>query len=500
MKPSDYIEVINEVERRFPVDEWTVEGVRIWPLIRIELSTKLHWLNNEVQPNPDALDKKPRYTILKEILSNSIEYCKHYLGDYKHNANIHNKYEAIILGGVRSRERCCDDSYYCRYTDPLREKLLEYNITSTMFEYNPVAEYRTPRHSSSYFIWPLLLKAKCITVMGRIAKTKYDVNIIRYNEFLEFLDNTLGGHFNLSKKNIVSKAIFIVACSHLFEKHIRRIGPIMSVVVCYYTSIGMAWCLACNRRNVPVVDLQHGVAGEFHRAYGHWHKVPDDGYDLMPVGFWCWDEDSAKGISEWNSIIDNHFEVVGGNLWARMWREGNHGIVKHSYSDDMKLSSYPSTSTIVLFSLSDEGEMSPLLLDIIKNSPSSFVWWLRVHPCAIARIAEIARHYEVYKNVEVKIASTVPLYAILKYCDVHVTEWSSVVLDAYASGVPSVIIHENGEELYSELIKQGRCDTAYTVEEAIERIGYSSSLKFEVCGRYFDQDTSVREFIDSLHH
>jgi len=47
------------------------------------------------------------------------------------------------------------------------------------------------------------------------------------------------------------------------------------------------------------------------------------------------------------------------------------------------------------------------------------------------------------------------LYALLRKADIHVTELSSVVLEAKEFSVPSIIVHEMGKEYYKKEIDDG---------------------------------------------
>ena len=40
---SDIKEIINDVEAKFPVDKWIIDGIHIWPVIRIQLYEDLSY-------------------------------------------------------------------------------------------------------------------------------------------------------------------------------------------------------------------------------------------------------------------------------------------------------------------------------------------------------------------------------------------------------------------------------------------------------------------------
>ena len=41
MQSKEVIKIINEIERKIPVDEWVVDGIDVWPYIRFKLGSRL---------------------------------------------------------------------------------------------------------------------------------------------------------------------------------------------------------------------------------------------------------------------------------------------------------------------------------------------------------------------------------------------------------------------------------------------------------------------------
>lgn len=41
MKSSEVVTLLKELEDRFPVDEWMVENVHVWPFIRMQIVTDI---------------------------------------------------------------------------------------------------------------------------------------------------------------------------------------------------------------------------------------------------------------------------------------------------------------------------------------------------------------------------------------------------------------------------------------------------------------------------
>jgi hypothetical protein len=74
------------------------------------------------------------------------------------------------------------------------------------------------------------------------------------------------------------------------------------------------------------------------------------------------------------------------------------------------------------------------------------------------------------KPVNLDAASDMPLYALLPHMDRHVTHSSSVVLEAEAYDVPSIIFSQYGMELFPDQINSGMAVAAYTPELIVETL------------------------------
>jgi sugar phosphate isomerase/epimerase len=93
----------------------------------------------------------------------------------------------------------------------------------------------------------------------------------------------------------------------------------------------------------------------------------------------------------------------------------------------------------------------PKIFDLIRESPSAWRWWLRLHPCRLHEREEIRSVLTErgLHNVLLDQATDLPLYALLRHMDVHLTEWSSVLLEAESFGVPSVVTHPGADLAFS---------------------------------------------------
>ena len=73
-------------------------------------------------------------------------------------------------------------------------------------------------------------------------------------------------------------------------------------------------------------------------------------------------------------------------------------------------------------------------------------------------------------NIELDLATDLPLLALLRHADVHITHCSSTVIEAESFGVPSVITHIIGTEGFPEQIASGMAISAYNTAELLAAI------------------------------
>ena len=121
--------------------------------------------------------------------------------------------------------------------------------------------------------------------------------------------------------------------------------------------------------------------------------------------------------------------------------------------------------------------------EIINHGPPNYKWFIRLHPQpkrSATNIDDIMIAGQNY-NVDIKNATDLPLMALLERVDIHITLWSSTVLEAKQFGVPSIVIHENGQDLFGQEIKDGTVKTAFSRRELEEAISSFKKQNVHQC-------------------
>jgi hypothetical protein len=498
MKNSETIDIINEVENQFPVDQWVVGGVHLWPLLRINMSFQLF----DFSRNSNKVDKKKHYSTnvkkIQELLSIPTSYINATLKDHEKNTKPKKGFDAVFLNHSTCRLFAVNGKMFDVFCDPFINILNGLNIKSFVMEFAPGNEYRISRYNGSMFIDMdlFLLRIKAFLSRGNMDNSTNFAN--DYGCLKEYLFRRVDG-FSLGEVDRIYRQVhYIRLVADYFKNIFSVLEPRMGFVVTYYSSFGMAFNLACRESGIPSIDIQHGVQGALHPAYGRWHRLPAKGYELLPAFFLSWSEKEAGAIEEWNKeVADWHSPVVLGNLYMHMFREDNNPIVQYYRLKINDIINNAKRKLNILITLQPGYGLTSVFKDAIATAPGSWFWWVRLHPGMHKEKDKILKELmELHvDNFNVKDASELPLYAMLPQMDVHVTGWSSTVIEAAQFGVPSVVTHIDGRELYSDLISSGVAGTAFTKDELIMRISDQADRKkshrWKSDSEYPDYESSI---------
>src|SRR4030042_6925816 len=136
--------LLNEVEERFPVGQWVIDGIHIWPLVRLELATNL--TNYSMYPalyhSVGSASKGWRLTrLLLQEIRGLLKYGHGYLKDYLKNAKPRRAEVVFLSDGISFSYLI--DSWYEKMCDPLVSELEEHRMP--FFLLTPSHKYLTPR-------------------------------------------------------------------------------------------------------------------------------------------------------------------------------------------------------------------------------------------------------------------------------------------------------------------------------------------------------------------
>lgn len=482
MKSSDFIELINEIENKIPVDKWVINGISIWPLVRIQLYFDLFY--GYVSDSSDGKNKNlpvlQNLSRALKVIQGTAKYYYGYFGDKSHNSRPNSPADVVFLSSGVNR-LFLGDSWYDKFFDPLIEHLREMKRFPLMMELSH--EYHVPRHSPSIFIQPHLDRIAIRNLFLARKGSCCEENLMKFSDIAGILKEKKLNIGIPDLTEIRRQVVLIHAYSEYFKTILRRVKPLLGFTVCYFSLSGMAFNRACRELGITSVEMQHGVQDDHHPAYARWNRIPISGYDMLPARFWCWSQSEANAIDKWNKSVSQwHRPIVGGNPWVEVWQSGEADFISYYDQKVKKIKHAQNSSLHVLLTLqaglSDFGNVENIIQSI-KRTQYSWRWWIRLHPTALRdkdKIKTMLTQNNI-SEVEIEGATTLPLYSLLRNVDVHITYSSATIIEAESFGVPSVVTSEYGSEFFPDQIAEGWVLKAYTSEEIIKAIQFQADRK-----------------------
>lgn len=475
MRISQIVEHVNTIERDIPVQEWRIDGVDVWPTVRIGLYFDLfEHANFPRKPSGGMLGKIKRifqfgFQLLRFALS-AITVVMSGKGSVGCG---YCQCDAVFLDDPSYV--FVDGKRYQRFCDPVIDELQKNGMTACLFSLSERAYGDTTTPTS--YIWGALQWQRILNLLRvRIFPKKESViNLAGFDEYNLYVKNIGAGAQQIDREKLIKTTLSFLAMAAYFKKVLIKAAPTACFSVSYYNSYHMAFIYACRQLNIPVIDLQHGVINEFHVAYGRWVNVPKCGYNILPNYFACWDQASADYINEWSDAdgYSPHQGIVFGNKFLEKMTLEHENETAGFLSFFNKIQKEKEPTKNIILTMQNKYLLMDILKDILNSAPKSVFWWIRLHPMTtmeekqsiLLGLSEISG-----LSYETTESSAHHLYSILPNMDVHLTLNSSVVIEALEFGVPSVICEDLGFEYYQSMIDAGDAYAARTAEEAVSMI------------------------------
>jgi len=466
MITEDNLELFADLEARIPVRDWTADGVRIWPLVRMLLAYRL------ALPQESRGGATPsRWSLLGKRLGIAVDSITAKVRDRRGALPRVAEADAFILTYAGARLARLRDGHFDIFCGPILKALEKLSKKTQVWEFSYTQPYRFPRSGPSYAVQASLFS---ILLKNRLLPSRAgQIHLPEYSLFRRSLEERQLYFPELSETRIAREISHIFRLRNLFEPALKRIRPRLV----FTSNIGryeFGLHLACHRLGIASVEVQHGVQAGNDGRYHGWTRVPQEGYSLLPQFYWSWDQKEADLINRWSAgCPPRHRAVVGGHPWVDYCRELGPEML-----DDFsaRLLAEPADRKTALVTLqpphlvSDTGQAIPeFVLEAMAREGASWRWWVRLHPSMgrdYASVEEMLRRRGI--RALVREATEVPLFVLLRKADLHLTHSSTVVVEAQHFGVRSIVWSEFGAALFDEEIRSGYCRFAGTTETFLD--------------------------------
>lgn len=445
---GDVLDAINRIESAFPVQEWRAADIDLWPVYRTRLfmNATLAILSK----GPSALPSSRLGLVATRVAKAAWRVPLAAQEDRPMNATVESGTAAVFLSDGISFSRLTG-KWYDRILDPVVSALHSRGLKT--LKLTPLSDVHVPRAMPSRFVQPSIDRVKILASLRRIQAELPD-----FESFLRLARAEFGEHAP-SRRWLILQAKRIDALADWFTRILSRSGATMSFVNNYYSMEGFAFVVASRRAGIVCADLQHGLQGRHHCAYGRWEAAPANGYSTLPDEFWVWTDSEAEAINTWRGSRTNHAPVVTGNLWRSRWLDAADPLVSDCLDKARRLRapSPAQTQALVCLSWGLASEETDKILRAAKLAGPKVAWWWRLHPVESHRNAEfaatLARHG--LDSAHVREVTDLSLYALIRTADLAVAHSSTVIQEAAVFGVPSVVTSDYGAEIHSDLVACG---------------------------------------------
>lgn len=436
----DIQKFILQIEQDFPVNNWKINEVHLWPILRIRLFFYLiDKIENKTPSKEKVVKLNKSNSFLKKVKNRIKMYTfvvyyffwklqlpkkkNIFVGSDSHRVNYRNSRFNRYFDVIIEKEKSATESMYFEYASDLEN------------QYNKSLIYKYSKALKGFLYFKNSVKINNKSFQG-------------YSNFLLFLNNNpLFAQFvennneltltNWYKNRFGIKILF-------FHNVLQKIAPKRIAILCYYSEDIYALLAAANKIGIETIEMQHGPQTDIHLAYGSWSMVPKEGYGVLPRIFWCWDEYSKNVLEKWISKNELYKVEVVGNPWVTYWKNKE---VAYFEKDFVLYSLQPNPITL-------EQLFTPEIIKCIKNS--NHKWFIRLHPRQLDKrdeIKDLLKNKNILKLVNLDEATNDALPQLLMNAKIHITHSSGSALESSYFGLKTILINEIGLKSFPHLIE-----------------------------------------------
>jgi hypothetical protein len=284
-----FLKKLNELEALFPVNDWRVNGLQIWPFLRTGIAYSQN--RNPNTKNKIAPSRKFRQRIVDDLRTVFTLLVQLPIVRLKHTSA-----KRLFFGTISHRSRI-DNLWINKYFDMAVHDLKRSGERSVILE--GTKDLHRERLFNSEMVYSLFSLYIFTELAKRFSKhSQVAVSLPKYEEFYSFLLKSVD-HPDLIEKNfkkgdVERRSISLYLRKESVKKQLKSSSVEWVYILCYYSATLYPVIAACNELGIPTVDIQHGGIGPGHFSYDSWSQVPASGYSLLPRFFWSWDVNSAE--------------------------------------------------------------------------------------------------------------------------------------------------------------------------------------------------------------
>ena len=439
----EFASYFKELEQNYPVDQWRIGDIYIWPYIRIKLylfllSEQIN-RNKEVKVDKSSLisRKKIKYRSFKKI----VKLLKAIINHQVFFSKLQKK-KIVFVGSHFHRVEEQGVAFNRFFDSMVKSNHLENDVY--FLEYQKIIE-------NSFNNKAIINLEKQINAFKKINKifkfkneTFKNVELYKYDLFLKQLkkDHIEIESLSLEIDNLIGWVRKIITLSNFYIQFFKKVFPEKLIFCGYYGWDNLyAAIYSANKLGIKTIDFQHGPQTN-HMVFSEWNKIPNSGYSLMPKEYWVWDQESKINLEKWTSTRNDILVKLAGHSYLQY---------KKSRISKIKGNIVFSMQTFPL-----ERMIPKEILELIKVW--NYKWIFRLHPRNAFPISEIVAYFDRFgikhSSYILEAAYEKPLPETLLSASLHFSAFSGCTLEARSLEVPTILIDPVGNDMFKNYIDE----------------------------------------------
>jgi hypothetical protein len=471
MTHQELITFINEIEDRFHPENWMYRGLDYWPVMRTSLAVDLFFLGRDVDAG--KVERKSKLSFIRQSISNIDATLKARAADRPHAAQWKSPFDYLVITQSSHRTNLAGVKYD-RICQPLIDAIEALGkSTLTIETLGSSTQYQVPKSDPALYIQPVVEFVRWFAFMTSklVPGTQMAKELSGLYAYLD--EKGCGSVRMRSMRYLLFQLEMIRILSALFAVQLQNWRPRAVMIAEYYNIVSFAMTFACRRAGIPVVEIQHGVQGTYHAAYGSWKHVPENGYNVVPNVFLSWSDLERNAIEQWAGEAFRHPACfTTGNLWLNGWKSNAYGPTDSWMREIRSVRDGSGRPNLAVFTSTLIEDYSDVVLEAIARTADDTTWWIRVHPSYMSDLQQIDSIVSSsgLRNAYVDRTLSIPLPVLLSAADVNVTSFSTTTIEAATVGTPTVLTHPLAEKLFESEIQSGIARTAYATEDIVRAL------------------------------
>ncbi len=453
-----FVALVRQIERQFPVTAWKCSDADLWPVARFDLHLDMYWAGvGLAAPQPRAFP----VSVLARLLKPAVNLWRS-RKDLAHWRGWPRRAPVVFLGDGVSLDRI--GHYQDRHGEAVIAALQRRGFETSLMQGGEAV--RLPWRRSTF-------AANVVQAWGWLLSPVFGRNPVLpgHAELMAFLADHDVNAPALDAAALTRRARGLLASAFLFEQLLKLVKPRLAFVVSYYAGLGPAFLLACRRRGILSIDLQHAPLEGAPMAY-KFGAYPADGYSTLPDLFWSWSERDAQVVRH-----GPHRSLCGGLPQWSLFPSDQDGAWDQAFDGG-----YAREILIALQPIGGHRAEWEALAAVIEAAPRTWRWWIRRHPASRAsQDGEFGRLLSLdAPNVKIAEASRLPMPVLLRRMSTVLSMASGTAVEAAMLDVPAFFLSTEARGPFSDLIDQGLA-SVISMDEVTDRVAQLARRPEAVC-------------------